>query len=95
MKTKKSKTVAKPKRVLHPNSLANLRPRTKKFQPQVTPTTAGIRVDAIQSVLILQKRMNWEVDNYDRSLLPTHIAFKNALNELTRDELLYIAENRK
>ena len=97
MKTKKSKTVkavSRPKRVLHPNSLANLRPRSKKTQTPTT-NTVGIRVDKIQTVVNLQNKVNWEVDNYERALIPTHIAFKNALSELTRDELLYIIENHK
>ena len=51
-----------------------------------------IREDKIKTVLELQNKVVWEVDNYDRTLIPTHVAFTNALNELTREELLYIAE---
>jgi hypothetical protein len=54
-----------------------------------------IREDKIKTVLELQAKINWEVDNYDRALIPTHVAFKNAMNELTREELLFIFENQK
>jgi hypothetical protein len=51
-----------------------------------------IREDKIKTVLELQNKVVWEMDNYDRALVPTHVAFTNALNELTREELLYIAK---
>jgi hypothetical protein len=54
-----------------------------------------IREDKIKEVLELQNKINWEVDNYERALIPTHVAFKNALSELTREELLFIFENYK
>jgi len=53
-----------------------------------------LRADKIEAVLELQKKINWEVDNYERALIPTHVAFKNALSELTREEIIYIAENQ-
>jgi hypothetical protein len=54
-----------------------------------------IREDKIKTALELQAKITWEVDNYDRALIPTHVAFKNTMNELTREELLFIFENQK
>jgi hypothetical protein len=54
-----------------------------------------IREDKIKTVLELQAKITWETDNYDRALIPTHVAFKNALSELTREELLFIFENQR